>query len=168
MAMKKNRNVALSDEDRAAGRFQSLGSLNLPEDTLTTIYLEAVPFPINVIRQVFKNKDGSTGERYLVTSDLELTADKLATIYKRRWKVEEYHRSLKQNASLSKSPTRTKTTQTNHFVASMWAYSKLELLKVQTKQNHYALKSRLYIRALKQAFEELQALQPATLAHLSA
>lgn len=168
MAMKKNRNVALSEEDKAVGRFQSLDSLNLPEDTLKTIYLEAVPFPVNVIRQVFKNKDGSTGERYLVTSDLGLKADNIATIYKRRWKVEEYHRSLKQNASLSKSPTRTKTTQTNHFVASMWAYAKLELLKVQTKQNHYALKSRLYIRALRQAFEELQTLQPTRLTHLSA
>ena len=168
MAMKKNRKVALSDEDKGDGRFQALDSLNLPEHTLMTLFLEAVSFPVNVMRQGFTNKDGSTGERYLVTSNLGLKADEIATIYKKRWKVEEYHRSLKQNASLSKSPTRTKTTQTNHFVASMWAYTKLELLKVQTKQNHYALKSRLYIRALKQAYEELQAMQTIKLAHLGA
>ena len=168
MAMKKNRKVALSVEDKAKGRFQSLESLHLPEETPMTIFLEAVSFPVNVMRQGFTNKDGSTGERYLVTSDLGLKADEIATIYKKRWKVEEYHRSLKQNASLSKSPTKTKTTQTNHFMASLWAYVKLELLKVQTNKNHYALKSRLYIRALKQAYEELQAMKTITLAHLSA
>jgi len=168
MAMKKNRKVALSVEDKAKGRFQSLESLHLPEETPMTIFLEAVSFPVNVMRQGFTNKDGSTGERYLVTSDLGLKADEIATIYKKRWKVEEYHRSLKQNASLSKSPTKTKTTQTNHFMASLWAYVKLELLKVQTKKNHYALKSRLYIRALKQAYDELRAMKTTTLAHLSA
>ena len=31
--------------------------------------------------------------------------------------MEKYHRSLKQNASVSKSPTRRPRMQTNHFVA---------------------------------------------------
>jgi len=38
--------------------------------------------------------------RYLVTSDLTLNAEQIMTIYQKRWKVEEYHRSLKQNVSL--------------------------------------------------------------------
>ena len=117
------------------------------------------------MRQVFKNADGSIGVRYLVTSDLTFNADQLATIFKRRWKVEEYHRSLKQNASVAKSPTRTETTQTNHFIAALWAYTKLELLKVRTKKNHYALKSQLYLKALQQAFAALRDLQPVRLAH---
>ncbi len=61
--------------------------------------------------------------RYLVTSDSTLTANQLITIYQKRWKVEEYHRSLKQNASLAKSPTRTPTTQTNHFVTALWTFT---------------------------------------------
>jgi len=73
--------------------------------------------------------------------------------------VEEYHRSLKQNASLAKSPTRTETTQTNHFVAALWSFVKIELLKVQTKKNHYQLKSQLYFSALQVAFRELQILK---------
>ena len=67
--------------------------------------------------------------RYLVTSDACLTADQLITIYQKRWEVEGYHRSLKQNASLAKSPTRTPTTQTNHFVAALWTFTKLEMEK---------------------------------------
>ncbi len=168
MALKANRKVALSAEDKQNGRYQRLDQLDLPEDTLTEIYLEQVPFPMHLLRQVFTNADGSTGVRYLVTSDLTLTADQLATIYKKRWKVEEYHRSLKQNASLGKSPTRTPTTQTNHFVASLWSFTKLELLKVRTKKNHYALKTHLYMAALEQAFDALRNLQPVQLADVSA
>lgn len=162
MALKSNRKVALSAKDKQNGHYQRLDQLDSPEDTLTTIYLEQVPFPLHLLRQVFTNADGSIGVRYLVTSDLTLNADQLATIYKKRWKVEEYHRSLKQNASVSKSPTRTRTTQTNHFVAALCAFTKLELLKVRTNKNHYALKNQLYLSALLQAFETLRQLEPVT------
>jgi hypothetical protein len=73
--------------------------------------------------------------------------------------VEEYHRSLKQNAALAKSPTRTETTQTNHFVAALLAFVKIELLKVQTNKNHYQLKVQLYLSGLQVAFQELQKLK---------
>lgn len=164
MALKSNRKVALSLADKQHGQYQRLDKLDSPEDTLTTIYLEQVPFPLHLLRQVFTNADGSIGVRYLVTSDLTLSADQLTTIYQKRWKVEEYHRSLKQNVSLSKSPTRTRTTQTNHFVAALCAFTKLELLKVRTNKNHYALKNHLYISALQQAFASLRQLEPAQIA----
>ena len=163
MGLKSNRKVALSETDKADGRYQRIDQLALPEDTTLIIYLEGVSFPIQLIRQVFTNEDGSTGVRYLVTSDLTLNADQIITIYQRRWKVEEYHRSLKQNVALTKSPTRTETTQTNHFVAALWSFVKIELLKVRTKKNHYQLKSQLYFSALQQAFHELRQLQPVSL-----
>jgi hypothetical protein len=159
MALKSNRKVALSADDKSKGKYQRIDQLEVPEDSTLTIYLEGVPFPLHLVRQVFTNEDGSTGVRYLVTNDLTLNADQIITIYQKRWKVEEYHRSLKQNAALAKSPTRTETTQTNHFVASLWSFVKIELLKVQTNKNHYQLKAQLYFSALRQAFDELQILQ---------
>jgi hypothetical protein len=159
MALKSNRKVALSEDDKSDGRYQRINQLDLPEGTPQIIFLEGVPFPLHLIRQVFTNEDGSTGVRYLVTSDLTLDADQIITIYQKRWRVEEYHRSLRQNASLAKSPTRTETTQTNHFVAALWSFVKIELLKVQTNKNHYQLKAQLYFSALRQAFNELQILQ---------
>jgi hypothetical protein len=159
MALKGNRKVALSEEDKSRGKYQRIDQLEVPEGTTQAIYLEGVPFPLHLVRQVFTNEDGSTGVRYLVTSDLTLKADQSITIYQKRWKVEEYHRSLKQNAALAQSPTRTETTQTNHFVAALWAFVKIELLKVQTNKNHYQLKSLLYFSALQQAFQELKKLQ---------
>ena len=167
MALKSNRKVALSENDKANGLYQRIDQLELLEDTTLTIYLEGVPFPLQLVRQVFTNEDSSTGVRYLVTSDLTLNADQIITIYQKRWKVEEYHRSLKQNAAVAKSPTRTETTQTNHFVAALWSFVKIELLKVRTKKNHYQLKSQLYLSALQQAFHELQKLQPVSLVQAS-
>ena len=168
MALKSNRKVALSAADKANGVSQRIDHLDVPEGTTLIIHLERVPFPLHLIRQVFTNEDGSTGVRYLVTSDLTLNTDQIITIYQTRWKVEEYHRSLKQNVSVAKSPTRTETTQTNHFVAALWSFVKIEFLKVRTKKNHYQLKSQLYLSALQQAFRELQKLQPISLAQASA
>jgi hypothetical protein len=159
MALKGNRKAALSEDDKAKGIYQRIDQLEVPEGSTLIIYLEGVLFPLHLVRQIFTNEDGSEGVRYLVTSDLTLDADRIIAIYQKRWKVEEYHRSLKQNASLAKSPTRTETTQTNHFVAALWSFVKIELLKVQTNKNHYQLKAQLYFSALQQAFLELQNLR---------
>jgi hypothetical protein len=74
--------------------------------------------------------------------------------------IEEYHKSLKQHASLAKSPTRTRVTQGNHLFAALCAYIKLELLKVKTKRNHFALKTQIYVQALRSAFDQLQYMNP--------
>lgn len=162
MALKSNRKVVLSEDDKSKGKYQRIDQLEVPAGSTQIIFLEGVLFPLLLVRQIFKNEDGSEGVRYLVTSDLTLDADQIITIYQKRWKVEEYHRSLKQNASLAKSATRTETTQTNHFVAALWSFVKIELLKVQTNKNHYQLKTQLYLSALQQAFRELLKLQSAT------
>ncbi len=128
-----------------------------------TVYLEGVPFALLLLKRVFTNEEGSTGIQYLVTGDTTLDGNGIATIYQERWNVESYHKSLKQNASLGKSPTKTVRTQNNHFFAALCAYLKLELLKGNTKLNHFALKSKLYLRALQSAYAALRELQPVQL-----
>ena len=88
----------------------------------------------------------------------------MTAIYRKRWNVEPYHKSLKQNASLEKSPTQTVTTQSNHLFATLLAYIKLEWLRKTTKLNHFALKTKLYIAALHSAFDTLRQFQPIQLA----
>ena len=164
MPLKTNRKVALSLEDKKQGRYVRVDELDIEPGTVLTIYLESVAFPLHLVKQVFTNKDGSTGILYLVTSDLSLTYDGIATTYGKRWHVEPYHKSLKQNASLSKSPTKIVRTQSNHVFASLCAYIKLEMLKVVTNTNHFALKTKLYTNALQSAFQTLDTLQPIRLA----
>lgn len=160
MPLKANRKVALSLADKLAGKYVRMDTLVLEPNTVREIYLEGVDFPLLLVKQVFVNEDGSSGVLYLVTSDTTLTYDGMTTLYRTRWYVEPYHKSLKQNASLAKSPTQTVTTQTNHFFASLCGYIKLELLKVATKQNHFALKTKLYVRAVQVAFDALRQLEP--------
>lgn len=164
MPLKSNRKLALSRQDKQNGSYLRVDELSIETDTELTIYLEGVDFPLKLVKQVFTNGDGSIGILYLVSSDLDLSYTGLTTIYQKRWNVEPYHKSLKQNASLSKSPTRTVTTQSNHFFAALCSYIKLEILKVKTKSNHFALKSKLYMQALRTAFDALHALQPIRLA----
>lgn len=105
--LKENRKVALSQKDKQQGRYVSLRSLLLEENTVVEIWLEGVDLPLLLSKQVFTNKDGSQGLLYLVTSDLNLSASQMQAICQKRWKVEVYHKSLKSNASFCKSPTRT-------------------------------------------------------------
>jgi hypothetical protein len=159
--LKTNRKVALSSADKQQGRYVRVDTLELEAQATREIYLEGVPFPLVLVKQVFTNEDGSIGIRYLVSSDTTLSFDALTTTYHARWEVECYHKSLKQNVSLAKSPTHTVTTQTNHFFAALCGFIKLERLKLGTKLNHFALKSKLYLNALRSAFATLRTLTPA-------
>lgn len=164
MPLKSNRKVALSLPAKRNGQWVRIDSLTLEANTPLEIYLESVDFPLVLIKQVFANEDGSVGIQYLVSSDTSLTGDGMTTIYRKRWNVEPYHKSLKQNASLEKSPTQTVTTQTNHLFASLCAYIKLEWLRKTTTLNHFALKTKLYVVALQSAFDTLRQFQPFLLA----
>ena len=161
--VKANRKVALSEEDKQCGRYKAVSSLDMPEGETRLIWLEDVNFALLLAKQVFTNEDGSQGVLYLVSSDLALNYDQMTSLYQRRFRVEGYHKSLKQNASLEKSPTRTETTQRNHFFASLCAYIKLEGMKMKTGVNHFALKSKIYMSALKTAYRELVKLNPQSL-----
>ena len=96
-ALESSLTVALSAAARAQGQFQSVQSLVFPDTQPLRVYLRAVQQAVLVTRQVFTNQDGSQGVLYLVSSDTDLDQAQLTTIYQRRWKVEEYHKSLKQN-----------------------------------------------------------------------
>lgn len=133
MPIKTNRNVALSPHDKHHGRYVQVDTLTLEPHTHQEIYLEGMYFPLILIKQVFVNEGGSIGVLYLVSSDTMLTYDDLTTIYRKRWNVESYHKSLKQNASLEWSPTQTVTTQTNHFFAALCSYIKLNCSKFEPK-----------------------------------
>lgn len=162
MPIKTNRAVCYTLEEKRKGQFQRVDALRIAEGTAQQIYIKALPFPVTLVKQIFRNKDGSAGIIYLVCSDLTVDADIITTVYQKRWPIEEYHKSIKSNTNLAKSPTRTVRTQQNHFFASIYAYCKLEFLKKQTKLNHFAFKMKLYVQALRASMTELQKLKLAT------
>ncbi len=159
VALKSNRTVALSKEEKLKGKFQKIEELDLQSNQTYKVWLKGLDFEVLLVKQVFTNKDDSSGELFLITNDLELTYESICTIYQKRWNVEVFHKSLKQNASLEKSPTKYEVTQSNHIFASMIAYCKLEILKFKEKVNHFQLKNKLYTHAIQAAFKEMQRLK---------
>lgn len=156
MALKSNRLVALSEADKQTGKWVNIKSLNL-EQVSKEVWLKGIDFPLSLTRQVFKNGD-DIANLYLISSDLSLSFKQITTIYKKRWTVEQYHKEVKQITSFGKSPTKTVKTQSNHFYLSIMAYSKVEILKIRTKSNAFALKDRIYYNALKNVMKQINEL----------
>jgi len=160
LALKSNRLVAFSKEDKLQGRFIRVDSIDWSEEPQLG-WIKGLEFPIQLSRQVFKNKDGSVGNLYLVTNDLDLSKTAIETIYKKRWKVEVFHKSIKSKTSLAKSPAKTLRTQSNHIFMSLFATARLEMLSVSRKLSAFTLKQKLYIKAIRGAYDELQRIKPA-------
>ena len=160
MPLKSNRRIALSAQDKRRGNYVTVETLSFKATTTMTVYLEDVPFPLLLLRQVFTNKDGTTGELYLVTSDTTLTYATIIDLYQKRWKIEQYHKALKQQCALERSPARSIVTQSTHIYCSLCAFAKLEMLTMITSVSYEGLKLNLYIHALKTAFKHLRSLQP--------
>ncbi len=152
--LKSNRLATTGDRNKA--NWQNIKDLDVQAWTPVRVWLKDVELEILLIKQVFINKDGSTGTRYLASNNLNLTSEDFTNIYKKRWSVEEYHKSFKQNTCMTKSPTRTVQTQSTHVFASIVSYIKLERYKFSTKLNHFAIKNKLYLNAAKSAFKELE------------
>jgi len=159
MPLKENRKVTCDPPDVPNRQYVPVSELTLEPLVALTVWLEGVDFPLLLVKQVFTNKDNSTGVVYLVTSDIALTAEQITTLYQKRWKVEEYHKSLKSNLAFAKSPTRTVRTQSNHIFACLLAFVKMEQMRMKTHLNHFALKTQLYQTALQSAFQQLQVLK---------
>lgn len=164
IGVKSNRTVALSKADKISGKFQQVSSLDMKDGESKQVWLKDMKFKVTLIKKVFTNEDESTGILYIASNDLEHDADYLYQTYQKRWKIEVYHKSIKQNTSLAKSPTKTVRSQANHVFASIVAFCKLELLQFATATNHFALKYKLIIKANMAAMEELNNLRQNNLA----
>ena len=91
----------------------------------------------------------SAGELLLVSSDRKLSFDEITVISQKRWKVEEFYKSVKSNAAFAKSLASTVRTQGNHCFAEIYAFVKLEKQRIRTTLNHFAIKRKIYIEAFK-------------------
>jgi hypothetical protein len=111
-----------------------------------------------VVRQVFIHKDDSTGILHLICSGLTCDYDDITTTYKKQWQVEVFHKSLKSNANLARSPTRIPRTQSNHIFMAIPAAFRLECLSLNHKLNPFALCRRLRFNASRAVYAQLQRL----------
>ena len=154
--IKENRLAATNETARNKDQWQNINNLDITEDMPVKVWLKDLDFPVLLVQQVFKNKDNSTGVRFLISNDYTLSHDQFCALYKKRWRVEEYHKSMKQNASIASSPARSVRGQSNHLFAAIFAFVKLEKIKLSKNLNHFAIKTKIYMAALKVALKELE------------
>jgi len=159
MPIKSNRLVAFSAEEKLQGQWQQIEAARTEAGKQYHVWLKGLSIPVLLIKQVFANKDGSTGVLYLVCSDLIQTSSSIIDIYRIRWNIEPQYKSVKENLGLAQSPTHTARTQANHICACFYAYFKLEQLKMTSHLNHFSLKTRLYLKAVQASMEELRAVK---------
>jgi uncharacterized protein YrzB (UPF0473 family) len=157
--IKTNRLVALANQEGIKRKYQDLNSLNLKDNEKRIVWLKELPFAVVVVKKEFKNEDGSKGTLYLVSNDLDKEGELICQDYQKRWRIEEYHKSIKENASLAKLPTKVERSQRNHIFSAIIAYCKLEFLRINTCLNHFGLKYKLILKANQVAFQELQKLK---------
>ena len=113
------------------------------------VWLRGVVFPVLLHQQVFTNEDDSIGIVYLISDNLEITAQEISANYEKRWKVEEYHKSIKSYIGIEKSLAHTVRTQSNHILTIFLpAYMPLVIWKNWTlveKKSFFHLKSSIHI-----------------------
>ncbi len=124
-------------EVNISGVFQQVGTLDMEDGQCMKLWLKGNLFPVALIKKSFKNEDGSSGILYLASNDLNHGAATLYQTYQKRWQIELYHKSIKHNSSLAKSPTKRVRLQSNHIFAAIVVFCKLcahyQLRKVSQK-----------------------------------
>jgi len=118
--LKKQFILALTQKDKLEGRYVRIDTLDWSEESVLG-WIKGLEFPVLFHRQVFKNKDGSTGLLYLISNDIEATKSTIEANYQKRWKVEAFYKNIKSNTALAKSPAKTVRTQSNHIFMSLYA-----------------------------------------------
>ena len=105
--------------------------------------------------------DGSAVDVFFVTNELSLSGSDLLALYEKRWSVECYHKSLKQNAAAGRAPLWSVRTLANHLWASLCAYARWEALHLKTTLNHFALTARVRFAAQQAALAAFRNLSTA-------
>jgi len=162
LGVKSNRLFKMYDENskKCTGDYSQLSNYDLKANRSYLIKLKGCKEPLNLLKKVFKNGDGSVGTLYIVSNDLELNSAALYAIYQKRWIIEDFHKEIKNHASLSKSPTKTVKTQSNHIYMSFVSYCKLEILQNKScYKNQYQIKNLLLIKSNQAAMCLLKKLQ---------
>ena len=160
--IKSNRKIALTKEDKIKGNYVNISNVDIEACSSRLVYLEGYEKPLKLIKQVVKNGDDDKSVYlYLITNDITLNFQEVLEIYKKRWKIEEYHKSLKQNLKIEHSPTKVELSQRNHINLTIGAFIKLEKLRLNYNMNHFAIKEKIYIEALKIAYKKVGELKVA-------
>lgn len=85
------------------------------------------------------------------TNDVDMTPQKWRELAKACWRIESYHRGLKQCCGAERAQVRSATGQKNHLLLCLRAFLRLEAYRLQTGISWYQAKANLLLDAIKLA-----------------
>lgn len=132
--LKSNRQVSV-----AKNEYMSIADLDLAEGQARQVWLKEYGFVV-VCKTVDKNGDVT----YLATSDLNLTDyDDFLAHHDQRWRIEEFHRGIKQTTGIEKCYSVKSASQKTHIFAAFTAFLKLEKNRLKNNVTWYEQKARI-------------------------
>jgi len=137
--------VTVLKNNRIVDHNEHLSDKEIPRVGLV-VHLKAYGF----IR-VFKTFSQAKGEvEYLATNKLDMTLVDIKTVAAQRWKIEEYHRGLKQTTGIEKCQARTQRSQRNHIFCSIISFVALEVQRTKKNISWYQAKQQIIQNAMRQ------------------
>ena len=119
--LKKNRSVNPDNKGNVP-----LETIEIPPEG-RVVHLKAYGF-VKVFRIV--SKDGDT--QHWVTDVQDMDESKREDLAKKSWKIEEYHRGIKQFCGVEKCQARKEESQRAHIMFSLRAFLRLELQRIKS------------------------------------
>jgi putative transposase len=136
--LKANRKVSISQ-----GNYISIADLGLADKQVREVWLKEYGF---VLVSKIVDKDGDI--KYLATDNLKLTNyDEFTEHFDNRWKIEEFHRGIKQTTGIEKCYSIKASSQKTHIFASFLAFIKLEIRRIKEHISWYEQKARITRKA---------------------
>lgn len=138
--IKSNRKVSVTK-----GEYVSIQDLPLAHKQVRRVWLKEFG-SVLVCKLVARNGDIT----YLVTSNLKLTDyDTFTGHFHNRWKIEEFHRGIKQTTGIEKCYAITAPSQKTHIFAAFMAFFKLERRRITDGVSWYEQKLSITRMAMK-------------------
>lgn len=137
--------VTVLKNNRIVDHNEHLADKKIPESGLVA-HLKAYGFI-----KIFKTFSQAKGEvEYLATNKLDMTLLDIKTVAAQRWKIEEYHRGLKQTTGIEKCQARTQRSQRNHIFCSIISFVALEVQRMKKNISWYQAKQSIIQHAMRQ------------------
>ncbi|MEM9538735.1 MAG: transposase [Cyanobacteria bacterium P01_E01_bin.42] len=140
--LKRNRLVDDTGGQEKYKRVDSLKWNSQQEEEGKVIKIRGFPAEKKV--KLFRVTISTNRTEYIATNDLsQNSTSRVKTYCAWRWKIEEFHREVKQVTGIESCQCRKAAIQKNHIACALWVWNFLTTIARQTQTTVYALKQRL-------------------------
>ena len=147
--LRKNRRV---DDSGGKSPYTAVDSLHWSEqDAVKGKLIKVYGFPGALKVKLFRVATTSIRTEWVVTNDIDQTStEDTREICAIRWKIEQYHREVKQTLGIEKCQCRSERAQRNHIGCVILAWNHLTAFARNLTTNIYALKEKMLSDYMKQ------------------